>query len=134
MATAANVVKLKRSAVAGRVPATTDLALGEIALNTYDGRVYLKKSVSAVESIVTLEQLPTNLRGYTFPVTQGDLGQVLTTNGDGTLSWATVSGGGGPSYSVNYTSQSLNASQQAQARSNIDAISTGDAFIFSLIF
>jgi hypothetical protein len=56
MATAANVVKLKRSAVAGRIPSTTDLALGELALNTYDGRIYLKKSVSAVESIVVLQQ------------------------------------------------------------------------------
>jgi hypothetical protein len=57
MATAANVVKLKRSAVAGRVPATTDLQLGELALNTYDGRVYLKKSVASVESIVAIQQV-----------------------------------------------------------------------------
>jgi hypothetical protein len=56
MATAANVVKFKRSAVPGKVPATTDLNLGEIALNTYDGRVYLKKSVASTESIVTLQQ------------------------------------------------------------------------------
>ena len=59
MATTANVVKLKRSAVAGRVPATGDLALGELALNTYDGRIYLKKSVASVESIVTLQSFPT---------------------------------------------------------------------------
>lgn len=39
----ANTVKLKRSAVAGKVPATTDLELGELALNTYDGKVYIKK-------------------------------------------------------------------------------------------
>ena len=77
MATAANVVKLKRSAVAGRVPTTTDLALGEIALNTYDGRVYLKKSVSAVESIVTLQPFPTG----------GTNGYVLQTDGSGNLSW-----------------------------------------------
>jgi flagellar basal body rod protein FlgG len=77
MATAANVVKLKRSAVAGRVPATTDLALGEIALNTYDGRVYLKKSVSAVESVVTLQPFPTG----------GTSGYVLQTDGSGNLSW-----------------------------------------------
>jgi hypothetical protein len=134
MATAANVVKLKRSAVAGRVPATADLALGELALNTYDGRVYLKKSVSAVESIVTLEQLPANLRGYTFPTTFGDAGQSLVTAGDGTLSWATVSGGGGATFSVNYTAQTLTTNQQTQARSNIDAISTVDAFLYSLIF
>jgi len=79
MATAANVVKLKRSAVAGRVPATTDLALGEIALNTYDGRVYLKKSVSSVESIVTLQAFPAG----------GTNGQILTIDNNGNLIWST---------------------------------------------
>lgn len=36
-------IKLKRSAVAGRVPQTSDLELGELAINTYDGKLYLKK-------------------------------------------------------------------------------------------
>lgn len=48
----ANTVKVKRSAVAGRVPTTTDIALGELAINTTDGKLYLKKSVGGVESIV----------------------------------------------------------------------------------
>ena len=39
---AANI-KLKRSAVQSRVPTTTDLELGELGLNTYDGKVYMKK-------------------------------------------------------------------------------------------
>jgi hypothetical protein len=34
---------------------------------------------------------------YTFPRVDGTNGQVLTTNGSGTLSWTTVSGGGGSS-------------------------------------
>ena len=91
MATAANVVKLKRSAVAGRVPATADLALGEIALNTYDGRVYLKKSVSAVESIVTLQPFPTG----------GTNGYVLQTDGNGALSWVAQAAGVAPYQLVN---------------------------------
>ena len=33
---------------------------------------------------------------YTFPTTDGTNGQVLLTNGNGTLYWATLSGGGGP--------------------------------------
>ena len=40
----ANTIRLKRSSLAGKVPATTDLALGEIAVNTTDGKLYLKKS------------------------------------------------------------------------------------------
>lgn len=39
---AANI-KLKRSAVQSKVPTTSDLALGELGLNTYDGKVYMKK-------------------------------------------------------------------------------------------
>ena len=39
---AANI-KLKRSAVQSRVPTTSDLELGELGLNTYDGKVYMKK-------------------------------------------------------------------------------------------
>lgn len=50
----ANKVQLKRSAVPGKVPATTDLDLGEIAINTYDGKAYIKKNVSGTESIVPL--------------------------------------------------------------------------------
>ena len=40
----ANTIRLKRSALAGKIPATTDLTLGEIAVNTTDGKLYIKKS------------------------------------------------------------------------------------------
>ena len=48
----AQTIKLKRSAVSGNVPSTSDLELGEIAVNTYDGKVFIKKddgSASIVE-------------------------------------------------------------------------------------
>lgn len=50
----ANKLQLKRSSVPGKVPTTADLDLGEIAINTYDGKAYMKKNVSGVESIVLL--------------------------------------------------------------------------------
>jgi len=40
----ANTLKLKRSAVASKAPLVADLDLGELALNTYDGRLYTKKN------------------------------------------------------------------------------------------
>ena len=46
-------IVLKRSSVAGKVPQTTDLQLGEIAINTTDGKLYIKKSVDGVESVVS---------------------------------------------------------------------------------
>lgn len=47
----ANTVKLKRSAVAGRVPLTTDLDLGEIGVNTHDGKMFLKKDNGAASIV-----------------------------------------------------------------------------------
>lgn len=48
----ANTLLLKRSAVAGHAPMLADLVLGELAVNVTDGKLYLKKSASGVESIV----------------------------------------------------------------------------------
>ena len=39
----ANTVRLKRSAVQGKAPVVGDLSLGELAVNTYDGKLYMKK-------------------------------------------------------------------------------------------
>jgi hypothetical protein len=47
-------IKLKRSAVPGRVPTTSSLELGEIALNTYDGKAYMLRQVGTTESVVEL--------------------------------------------------------------------------------
>jgi len=46
-----STIKLKRSAVQGKVPTTTDLDLGELAINTFDGKLYLKKD-DGTQSIV----------------------------------------------------------------------------------
>ena len=41
-----NKLKLKRSAVLGRIPTTASLDLGELAINTLDGKIYFKQSGS----------------------------------------------------------------------------------------
>jgi hypothetical protein len=46
------LIKLKRSAVAGRIPTTANLELGELAINTADGKIYIKQETGGVESIV----------------------------------------------------------------------------------
>lgn len=50
----AQTIKLKRSASPNAAPSTSDLALGEVAINTYDGKMYIKKSVGGTESIVEI--------------------------------------------------------------------------------
>ena len=40
----AQVIKLKRSSTSGAEPSTSDLALGEVGINTYDGKMFIKKN------------------------------------------------------------------------------------------
>ena len=44
-------IRLKKSSVAGRIPATSDLEYGEIAINITDGILYFKNSSNQVSSI-----------------------------------------------------------------------------------
>ena len=44
-------IKLKRSSVAGNVPTTSQLSLGELAINTVDGAIYSKKSDNTIFAI-----------------------------------------------------------------------------------
>ena len=44
-------IQLRRSAVAGRVPTTSQLDLGEIGINTHDGKVYIKKDAGTPEIV-----------------------------------------------------------------------------------
>ena len=39
----AQLIKLKRTSVEGRKPTTSNLELGELAINTYDGKIYFEK-------------------------------------------------------------------------------------------
>lgn len=51
----AQVVKLKRTAVSGKVPSTSNLELGELAINTYDGRIFFEKDsgTASIQQVVT---------------------------------------------------------------------------------
>jgi hypothetical protein len=57
----ASIVQLKRSALSGKVPGTGSLNLGELAVNTYDGKIYFKKSgsIETVESVLTTNSVVT---------------------------------------------------------------------------
>ena len=55
----AQIVKLKRSLSQGSKPTTSNLSVGELAINVNDGRVFLRKSGSLVgdnvKEFVTLD-------------------------------------------------------------------------------
>ena len=100
----AQTIKLKRSATQNAVPSTSSLALGEIALNTYDGKLFIKKDVGGTESIVTIGAVGAGSIGPTelasTAVTAGSYGStsaipVITIDADGRItsaSTATISG------------------------------------------
>jgi hypothetical protein len=68
-------IRIKRSAVGGRVPTVDQLELGELAVNTYDGKVYLKKNTNGYEQVVDLTS--TGLSGsVTLQVLKTGLGLV----------------------------------------------------------
>ena len=45
-------IRLRRSATAGNAPTTSQIELGEVAINTNDGKVFLKRDQSGTERIV----------------------------------------------------------------------------------
>lgn len=49
----ATTIKHKRSSVSDRVPTVSDLELGELAINTYDGNIFLKRRQGNDEAILT---------------------------------------------------------------------------------
>lgn len=57
----AQVVKLKRTAVEGKIPTTATLELGELAINTYDGRIFFEKDngIPTVQQIITTDSVTT---------------------------------------------------------------------------
>lgn len=71
-------ILLKRSGISGSIPTTTTLEVGEIALNTYDGKAFIHKSGSTE----TIEQLV-----VTNSDTTGDI-SILGTGSFGTINVA----------------------------------------------
>jgi hypothetical protein len=103
----ASTIKVKRSAVSGNAPNTSNIDTGELALNTADGILYSSDGSNVFEIGANLTSL--SVTG-TVTVTDGDInvangtilidgnagssGQVLTSDGT-SASWQTPAAGGG---------------------------------------
>ena len=109
----ANTIILKRSATPGKVPTTAQLALGEIAINTYDGLIYIKKD-NGTASIAQIGGV-TSVNGETGSITlsSDDVSDAGQTNKwfANSLARGAISAGTGISYNsgtgVISTSQSI---------------------------
>ena len=81
----ANTVLLKKSSVASRVPTTSDLEYGELAINYADGKLYFKNSSNEIDSFLSTAASSTvsSVDGNTGDVTaQQLLDAILTVDGD----------------------------------------------------
>ena len=107
-------IELKRSAVPGKVPTVDQLDLGELAINTYDGTVYLKQDTTVSQSII---QLATTV-GSGSSVTSASYAQYASTAGSAaSASFATFA------LSAESASYSLTASYLPGL--NLNSITTG---------
>lgn len=73
-------LKLRRSGVPDKIPSTSSIDFGEIALNTYDGKAYMKKSGSNGEEVVAIGSNSGSFNGNFTGTFTGSL--------QGTASWA----------------------------------------------
>lgn len=95
-----NTIKLKRSNVQSNVPSLGDLTLGELAVNTFDGKVFIKKNdgSDSLETIVTTHAQITGSIELTSAVTSSFQ---LITNDSPTGDLLTIRVGGDDKVTVN---------------------------------
>ena len=125
----ASVVKIKRSAVAGKRPTTSNIETGEIALNLSDGRLYSSDGSTVFEIGANPHSLSVGAGAFsiangaiTFPTSDGSTGYFLKTDGAGTLSWDTAAGAIGSQYVSNSYFQPVLANTNAWLTASNTAI------------
>ena len=96
----ANKIRLKRSGVEGKVPVVENLSLGELAVNTFDGKLFFKKNdgSDSLESIVTTNAQITGSLEMTGAVTSS---LALITNASASGNLFTIRVGGEDKITVN---------------------------------
>jgi hypothetical protein len=151
----ASTIKIKRSSVAGRIPTTSDISAGELAINTKDKRIYSSNG-SAVFGF-TNEYLQVANASATYltknnPIITGTLtangsigsnGYYLRSTGSG-IQWAPAPSGGGGGGGISVTTKALDqllgtdtvvigVSGEGGGGGGSATISSGDLFIGSML-
>lgn len=89
-----NIIQLKRSAIQGNTPTVGELSLGELCINTYDGKLFIKKD-NGTESIIEVGSDP-----WTYVKLSSDYVVSTTTNSDSFLRFT-------PSASTHYVVEGM---------------------------
>ena len=104
----AQILKLKRTSVSGKVPTTSNIELGELAMNTYDGRIFFEKN----DGSATIQEILTTNAGRAITGS-------ININGAITASYFKGDGSA-------LTNVTANISEQATVTSSFDSESTID--------
>tara|TARA_B100002019_G_scaffold50317_1_gene42799 strand:- start:6649 stop:7104 length:456 start_codon:yes stop_codon:yes gene_type:complete len=82
----ASKIQIKRSSVAGKLPNTSNLSTGELALNLSDGRLFSSDGARIFEIGANVASLTVN-GSITFPIYPGSNNQILVSDDNGTLTF-----------------------------------------------
>lgn len=82
-------IQLYRTTTAAATPSAANLSQGELAININDADMALY----AENASGTVKRLMNNPAGLKYPTADGTNGQVLTTNGSGTITFTTPASG-----------------------------------------
>jgi hypothetical protein len=105
----ANIIKIKRSSVPGKIPDSNDLQIGELAVNTADGIIYTKHSDNTIKAVSNVGAFISNVTLDTVAIAGNSTSQALSiTNTTASTSKTTgavkIAGGLGVSGNVVTTS------------------------------
>ena len=104
-----SIIKLKRADVSGKVPALSSLELGELALNTTDGKIFFKNSNNEILTFLNDDyytEVTTLVRSNSAVWESPQIGVVLTSD---PIKFVFIGNGSTTSYSVSGTAASTNA-------------------------
>ena len=95
----ANSIKVKRSATPSAAPTTANLELGELAINTYDGRLFIKKD-NGTASIVEVGSTLGTVTSVSVVTANGVSGTVATATTTPAITLSLTKTGTGTTYVV----------------------------------
>jgi hypothetical protein len=113
-------IKLRRSSVPGRIPSIDQLQLGEIALNTFDGRLFLKQKIGDTETIIAVGESSSLAVSASYAVTASYSNTSTSASYSLTASYALNAVSSSYSVTASYVLNAISSSYAATASSADD--------------
>lgn len=96
------VIKIKRSATPGKIPTVSQLPLGEFAINTFDGKVFIAKNAGVSTEIVEVGISTTTVLSGIITTTNLEVTNTISGISSGSVKVSVVSDNGNQWHNVPY--------------------------------